>query len=124
MPTSGGSRDSETSELTVSPARLLPSATTTDTPVGQRRKSARCSAPRSSTVPRLACAVPGSAQFGLQRLSSSAAIFTLAASSAAWLYGPGGLPSHITSGVTPGPITVARYLRPLPAGCEPCGLKL
>src|SRR5436309_10749862 len=55
MPTSGGSSESETSELTVSPARRPPaSATTTETPVGQRRKSARCSAPRSSTVPRLA----------------------------------------------------------------------
>src|SRR2546423_14401909 len=55
MPTSGGSRESETSELTVNPARRPPaSATTTETPVGQRRKSARCSAPRSSTVPRLA----------------------------------------------------------------------
>src|SRR5213595_2949631 len=51
MPTSGGSRESETSELTVNPARRPPaSATTTETPVGQRRKSARCSAPRSSTV--------------------------------------------------------------------------
>src|SRR6266550_776772 len=66
MPTSGGSSESETSELTVRPARRLPaSATTTETPVGQRRKSARCSAPRSSTVPRLAqrtvchCSVPG-----------------------------------------------------------------
>src|SRR5438067_4676345 len=55
MPTSGGSSESETSELTVSPARRPPaSATTTETPVGQRRKSARCSAPRSSTVPSVA----------------------------------------------------------------------
>ena len=55
MPTSGGASESETSELTVSPARRPPaSATTTETPVGQRRKRARCSAPWSSTVPRLA----------------------------------------------------------------------
>ena len=26
-----------------------------------------------------------------------------------------------TSGVTPGPITVARYFVPRPDGCEPCG---
>src|SRR5205814_10260632 len=51
MPTSGGSSESETRELTVNPARRPPaSATTTETPVGQRRKSARCSAPRSSTA--------------------------------------------------------------------------
>src|SRR5256885_10275194 len=55
MPTRGGSSESETSELTDTPARRPPaSATTTETPVGQRRKSARCSAPRSSTAPRLA----------------------------------------------------------------------
>ena len=32
------------------------------------------------------------------------------------LYGPGASPCHITSGVTPGPITVARYLVPAPGG--------
>src|SRR5207244_5190055 len=46
----GGSSDSETSDETVSPARRpSTSATTTDTPAGHRRKSARCSAPRSCT---------------------------------------------------------------------------
>ena len=41
--------------------------------------------------------------------------------SRARLNGPGESPSHITSGVTPGPITVARYSTPSPAGREPCG---
>src|SRR5262249_23669548 len=51
MPMSGGSSESETSELTVRPARRpAASATTTQTPVGQRRNNPPCSAPRSSTL--------------------------------------------------------------------------
>src|SRR5205814_1105247 len=49
-PTSDGTRESERSDETVSPARRpSSSAMTTETPEGQRRKSARCSAPISST---------------------------------------------------------------------------
>ena len=44
METSGGDSESETSDETVSPALRPPdSATTTETPAGQRRKRARCS---------------------------------------------------------------------------------
>src|SRR5689334_18052076 len=59
-------------------------------------------------------AVP--AQFARQRLSRSAAICSLAAASADAEYGPGAGPCHIRSGVTPGPMTVTRYSRPVPAG--------
>ena len=50
-------------------------------------------------------------QTGLQAGSLSALI---AASASAWAAAevPAGLPDHITSGVTPGPITVARYFSP------------
>jgi hypothetical protein len=48
----------------------------------------------------------------------------MARSEMAWihgLYGPGALPCHMTSGVTPGPMMIARYSVPLPAGWLPCG---
>jgi hypothetical protein len=39
------------------------------------------------------------------------------------LKGPMSEAAHITSGVTPGPSAVARYLLPLPGGCPKCGKK-
>src|SRR6185437_5883466 len=97
------------------------SATTIETPDGQRRKSDRCSKPVSATRPSLEHALP---QLARHCLSPSCVIASFASASAALSYAPGDAPCHITSGVTPGPSTVARYSVPLPAGRLPCGLTL
>ncbi len=118
-----GSSESETSDETVSPARRpSTSATTTETPAGHCRKSERCSAPISCTGPSLVDTLREVGQLARHCLSPSWVIASFASASAALSYGPGASPCHITSGVTPGPSTVARYFVPAPALCEPCGL--
>ena len=58
--------------------------------------------------PRRTAARGARGQFGRQTASCSAAIARFALASAAAEYGPGAGPSQLTSGVTPGPITVTR----------------
>ena len=95
------------------------SATTTETPAGQRRKSARCSAPRSATRARLASA----GRVSCAALTSpSCVISAFFSRSVALSYAPGGvaLPHHVRRDARA--TMVARYCVPLPAGCAPCGL--
>ena len=87
------------------------SATTTETPAGQRRKSDRCSSPSSTRgEPRR-----GLPQFGLAGGRRAADLVVRGRGRASRSYAPArALPDHV--GVTPGPMIVARYFVPLPAG--------
>src|SRR5439155_24196451 len=60
-------------------------------------------------------------QFGRQRRSPSARSCWFASKSRRGSYAPGASPSQKRSGVTPGPMTVARYFTPFPGGLDPCG---
>ncbi len=54
-------------------------------------------------------------------LLKSDACSSLATASRSGLYGPGACPVQKRIGVTPGPMTDARYALPLPIGRFPCG---